>query len=292
MNFEGWGLQRWANHFNQMLNLANPPNRYKFDIGRLAMETSQSLFPEDPITEVKEENLDGFAGALVPAESRTRWGIVYGPGQSPGRRRFTAAHEFGHYLLHRKKYPDGIHSSEADVDGRTKVLVEREANEFASWLLMPLDDFRKQVTPKDKPDFEVLGQCADRYEVSLVAAILRWLRYTERRALLVTSVDGFVKWSWSSEPALRSSAFIRTSRGPVPLPAASAVGQEQFTPEARAGIDHSGGVWFNEPVREFSFRSERYDTAYTLLHLGDTASRSWDAEAHVEDTYDRFMRNT
>ena len=43
MNFEGWGLQRWANHFNQMLNLANPPDRYKFDIGRLAMETSQSL---------------------------------------------------------------------------------------------------------------------------------------------------------------------------------------------------------------------------------------------------------
>jgi IrrE N-terminal-like domain len=131
MNFEGWSLQRWANHFNQMLNIANPPDRYKFDIGKLAMETSQSLFPGDPITEVKEEDLDGFAGALVPAKSRTRWGIVYGRRQSSGRRRFTAAHEFGHYLLHRKKYPHGIHSSEADVGGRTKVLIEREANEFS-----------------------------------------------------------------------------------------------------------------------------------------------------------------
>ncbi len=216
MDFEGWGLQRWANHFNQLLNIANPPNRYKFDIGELAMETSRSLFPGDPIVAVKEEDLDGFAGTLVPAESRTRWGIVYGTGQSPGRRRFTVAHEFGHYLLHRRKYPDGIHSSEADVDGRTKIEIEREANEFASWLLMPLDDFRKQVSPQDKPDFDALGNCADRYEVSLVAAILRWLRYTERRALLVTSVDGFVKWSWSSKPALVSGAFIRTSRGPVP----------------------------------------------------------------------------
>jgi len=116
------------------------------------------------------------------------------------RLRFTIAHEFGHYLLHRKKYPDGIQSSEADVDGRTKIQVEREANEFASWLLMPLDDFRKQASPKDKPDFDVLGNCADRYEVSLVATILRWLQYTERRALLVTSVDGFVKWLWSSNP--------------------------------------------------------------------------------------------
>ena len=48
MDFEGWGLQRWANHFNQLLNIANPPNRYKFDIGELAMETSRSLFPGDP----------------------------------------------------------------------------------------------------------------------------------------------------------------------------------------------------------------------------------------------------
>jgi len=269
MDFEGWGPRRWANHFNQMLNLANPPDRYRFDIGALAMETSRALFPEDPIAKVGEEELDGFAGALVPSESRTKWGIVYGAGQSRGRRRFTIAHEFGHYLLHRKKYPDGIHSSEAGIDGRTKLQIEREANEFASWLLMPLDDFRRQVPPKDKPDFDVLGDCADRYDVSLVAAILHWLRYTERRALLVVSVDGFVKWSWSSERALTTGAFIRTSRGPVELPPGSAVGQELFTPEARTGVDHPHGVWFDEPAREHSFKSERYDAAYTLLHLGD-----------------------
>uniref|UniRef100_UPI00057794D7 ImmA/IrrE family metallo-endopeptidase n=1 Tax=Bradyrhizobium japonicum TaxID=375 RepID=UPI00057794D7 len=190
MNSEGWGLQRWANHFNQMLNLANPPNRYRFDVGRLAMETTAQMFPGDPIVKVEEEDLEGFAGALVPAESRTRWGIAYGKGQSPGRRRFTIAHEFGHFLLHRKKYPNGIHSSEADVDGRTKIEVEREANEFASWLLMPLDDFRKQIAPRDKPDFDAIGNCATRYEVSLVAAVLRWLRYTERRAVFVNSIDG------------------------------------------------------------------------------------------------------
>jgi IrrE N-terminal-like domain len=292
MNFEGWGLQRWANHFNQMLNLANPPNRYRFDVGRLAMETSSAMYPGDPITKVEEQDLDGFAGALVPAESRTRWGIVFGSGQSPGRRRFTTAHEFGHYLLHRKKYPNGIHSSEADVDGRTKVEVEREANEFASWLLMPLDDFRKQVSPQDKPDFDLLGNCADRYEVSLVAAVLRWLRYTERRALLVTSVDGFVKWSWSSKPALVSGAFIRTSRGAVPLPAGSAVAQEQFTPEVRAGVDHPTGVWFNERTRELTFRSEKYDTAYTLLHLGAAEPKAWDEGRSLEDTYERFMRRS
>jgi IrrE N-terminal-like domain len=290
MNFEGWGLQRWANHFNQMLNHANPPNRYRFDVGQLAMETSNAMFPGDPITKVSEEDLDGFAGALVPADSRTKWGIAYGSGQSPGRRRFTTAHEFGHYLLHRKKYPNGIHSSEADVDGRTKIEVEREANEFASWLLMPLDDFRKQISPKDKPDFDAIGNCATRYEVSLVAAVLRWLRYTERRAVFVTSVDGYIKWAWSSDVAFKSGIFVRTSRGPVELPAGSAVRQEQFTPDVRGGIDHAAGVWFNEPVREHSFRSEQYDTAYTLLHLRDAEPKAWNEGTPLEDTYERFMR--
>ena len=157
---------------------------------------------------------------------------------------------------------------------------------------MPLDDFRKQVSPQDKPDFDLLGNCADRYEVSLVAAILRWLRYTERRALLVTSVDGFVKWSWSSRPALVSGAFIRTSRGPVPLPVGSAVAQEQFTPEVRAGVDHPTGIWFNERARELTFRSEKYDTAYTLLHLGAAEPKAWDEGKTLEDTYERFVRRT
>jgi hypothetical protein len=273
-----------------MLNLANPPDRYRFDVARLIIETTAQMFPGDPITKVEEEDLGGFAGALVPAESRSRWAIAVDKGQSAGRRRFTIAHEFGHFLLHRKKYPNGIHSSEADVDGRTRIEVEREANEFAAWLLMPLDDFRKQIAPKDKPDFDAIGSCADRYEVSLVAAVLRWLRYTDRRAVFVTSVDGYVKWAWSSDAAFKSGVFIRTSRGPVELPAGSAAGQEQFTPEARSGVDHAAGVWFNERIREHSFRSEKYDTAYTLLHLPDAEPKSWSEARMPEDTYERFMR--
>ena len=48
---------------------------------------------------------------------------------------------------------------------------------------MPFDDFRKQPGAREKPNFDALGKCADWYEVSLMAAVLRWLGYTERRAL-------------------------------------------------------------------------------------------------------------
>jgi hypothetical protein len=107
MDTQGWGVDRWANHLSLLLNAANPADRYRFDIGQLAIEVSRTFFPEDPITKVIEDDLDGFGGALLPSESGKRWGILYDRNTSPQRRRFTIGHEFGHYLLHRTKFPEG-----------------------------------------------------------------------------------------------------------------------------------------------------------------------------------------
>ena len=53
--------------------------------------------------------------------------------------------------------------------------IEAQANDFAASLLMPLDDFRRQIDKRAKPTLDDLGGCADRYGVSLVASTLRWL---------------------------------------------------------------------------------------------------------------------
>jgi IrrE N-terminal-like domain len=288
MNCDGWGVQRWAIHLSQLLNAANPPDRYRFDVGSLAKEISKNFFPGDPITEVIGTDLEDCEGALLPSSSGKRWGIYFSVEGSPRRRRFTTAHEFGHYLLHRKKYPQGLRCDEAAVDGRAGTEIEREANEFAATLLMPLDDFRRQIPANDQADFDQLSACATRYEVSLVAAILRWLRYTERRAIILVSRDGFMKWAWSSEPALKSGRYFRTSGAPVELPPLSAVGRSEFTDETRAGIDHPAGVWFAEPTKELSIRSARYDLTYTLLHLSNPIEHVGLAEPNVEDAFDRL----
>ncbi len=174
------------------------------------------------------------------------------------------------------------------MDGRSKNEIEREANEFAATLLMPLDDFRRQISAKSEPDFDQLSACATRYDVSLVAVILRWLRYTDRRAIIIVSRDGFMKWAWSSEPALKTGRFFRTSGSPVEVPSLSAVGRAEFNDKARSGVDHPAGVWFDESVKELSIRSQRYDLNYTLLHLRSDVRRVGLAEPHVEDVYDRF----
>jgi Zn-dependent peptidase ImmA (M78 family) len=46
--------------------------------------------------------------------------------------------------------------------------VESQANDFAATLLMPLDDFRRQIDQRARPDFDALGNSADRYVVSLM----------------------------------------------------------------------------------------------------------------------------
>lgn len=291
INFEGWGSQRWAIHLSQLLNAANPPDRYQFDIAEFAKEISAALFPEDPIAEVRSIDLQECEGTLLPSESRRRWGIYVNQSGSLRRRRFTAAHELGHYLIHRRQYPDGLRCDEAAVDGRNGVEIEREANDFASTLLMPLDDFRRQISAKSEANFDLLSGCAARYDVSLAAAILRWLRYTERRAMIVVSRDGYVKWAWSSTPALKSGRFLKTSGPPVEVPSHSLVGQSVFTDEARGGVSHPAGIWFGEPTKEMTLRAERYDLNYTLLQFPDS-HRFFEANEPEEyDTYDHLTRS-
>jgi Zn-dependent peptidase ImmA (M78 family) len=59
--------------------------------------------------------------------------------------------------------------------------LEHQANQFAATLLMPLDDFRRQIDAGARVDLDMISHCADRYRISLIAAILRWLVYTTRQ---------------------------------------------------------------------------------------------------------------
>jgi Zn-dependent peptidase ImmA (M78 family) len=52
--------------------------------------------------------------------------------------------------------------------------VEHQANVFAANLLMPLDDYRRQIEAQAKVDLDMIGHCADRYRVSLIAAVAGW----------------------------------------------------------------------------------------------------------------------
>jgi len=264
--------ERWAYEITHVLNAVLGAEHFPINVTAVAQEYSAQKFPNDPIARIVGDNLPGFDGALYKApEGKKGWAIFYNNGiRSTGRINFTLGHEFGHYLLHRFAYPDGIRCGEQDFVqwDSTYGQIEHQANVFAANLLMPLDDFRRQIAPSSKIDLDLISHCSDRYRVSLIAATLRWLSYTERRAVLVVSRDGYILWARSSTPALKTGAYYRTSAGLIAIPVASLAAQRS-TGESRATKDHGAGVWFPEPLTEMTVLSEQYDFAISLLLLSN-----------------------
>lgn len=291
--------QRWAFDLTHILNALGGDDRFPVKVKSLAKDYSQQLFPNDPVSVVKGKSLDGFEGGLYKAPpGKTGWGIFYNTAiTSPGRINFTIAHELGHYLVHRHQFPDGIECSSEDLArwGSTYGQVEHQANEFAATLLMPRDDFTKQIDPKGKPGFEELGACSARYRVSLMAATLRWLQFTERRALFVVSIDGFILWARSSDKALRSGAYIKTANvPPVPLNVSSLAARSNELKGGRENADHDPFVWLSESCHEETLAANSYGQTYSLLHLeAAPAYRPQELdEEDDEDTYDRMLNRT
>lgn len=259
----------WANRLTHVLNLTHGADRFPVDVKELAFEISRELYPKDAIENIKAVQLPGFEGALFarPAEIGG-WNILYNDQiQSAGRINYTLAHELGHYLVHRSDARPTFECSIEDINGRENEQMEREANEFAATLLMPLDDFRKQINDQASPSARDLSLIADRYQVSWTAVCLRWLEYTRRSSMLVVSRDGFILWSRSSRVALRQGAFYRSRVVTNALPSKSIAVIGPFTSNQEP-TKHDASVWFNRQSTEFCVRSKRYDLTMSLLHLG------------------------
>lgn len=292
----------WAIRLTQILSMVQGTHglpRFPIDVAALAQDFSRQVFPAAPITIVKGLALSkGVEGMLMPHPSGSgEWGIVYNETiRSPGRRNFTLAHELGHYLLHRQANPGGLectHRNMADWD-EARNRIEAEANTFASYLLMPLDDFRAQIKGRII-DIDVMTELADRYAVSLTAAILKWMTITDKRAMIVVGKEGFIDWAWSSEPLLKSGVFCRARQEVIELPPASLAAQEVDGDEGRYGCRHPGGVWLgSEPVHEMTVFSPSNDQmTISLLLYPDRAPSRWEMadleEEPVLDSFDKFM---
>lgn len=244
-------------------------DRFPIDVKSIAQDYSRNVFPEEPITLVKGRSLSqNFEGALFPSPHVPgEWGIFYNSAiRSEGRINFTLGHELGHYLMHRNRVDESILCTRQNMWGWNSAygVMEAEANTFASYLLMPLDDFRFQTSHFKRPTLSHFEVLRDRYNVSITAAVLKWLDITPRRAMIVVSRDGFIDWSWCSKPLLKSGVYFKPRQQTTPIPDASlaARGSECGLFE----IEHAAGIWDEyEPVLESAIFSEYHDMVISLL---------------------------
>ncbi|CAA7615785.1 ImmA/IrrE family metallo-endopeptidase [Magnetospirillum sp. UT-4] len=292
----------WAIHLSKLIkafHAAHGLNRFPIKVAPIATEYSRQVFPESPITLVEGLALsEKFEGMLMPApDGSGEWGIIYNKAiTSKGRINFTLAHELGHYLLHRTLSPDGIRCTGRDMANWKSEFgqTEAQANTFASYLLMPLDDFREQVKGEDV-SMDLMFHLADRYAVSLTAAILKWLQITNKRAMIVVAHDGFIDWSWSSDRLIKSGIFYRARQQTTALPERSLAGLRDASIDNLTGTVHPAGIWpGDEEVREMTLISQKNESSLSLLVYPDDApdrrfAGAGDCDEPREwDTYDQF----
>ena len=156
---------------------------------------------------------------------------------------------------------------------------------------MPLDDVREQVNG-NSVDLDLMSHLADRYDVSLTAAILKWLDMTPKRAMIVIGKDGFIDWAWCSKSLLKSGIFYKARQNLTALPDASLAARGDLLIDNRTGVVHPKGIWVgNEEVREMTTFSKQGQMSISLLLYPDDAPGKWDKdleEPEELDTYDQF----
>ena len=163
--------------------------------------------PIDPLDVAKRLGLgveycdsSGFKGALVCSkETRAGTILIKNSIREDGRRRFTIAHEIGHYVLPHHGAKGSVCGSK-DVESWDRSLPdeESEANDFASELLIP----RSLVGPGlvgSKPTFHLIREISRVFDASLTASAFRTMGLTSFRAAIVWSTSGVIRWFKASE---------------------------------------------------------------------------------------------
>lgn len=134
---------------------------------------------------VEEDELRSIPGApedagplsgLLTTENQTIWVDRREAARSPERRRWTIAHEIGHWVMHAGRGDNATYERACapdDLDNEADpAAAEREANDFANELLMPQELISRMAADCGYN----LALLAERFEVSLRALELRLLR--------------------------------------------------------------------------------------------------------------------
>jgi Zn-dependent peptidase ImmA (M78 family) len=212
---------------------------------------------------IREVRSNGFEGALVRIANQPRGAVAVRESLPEVRKRFTIAHEIGHYILpghdaaNSVCREDQVGSLVIDPDS-----YEKAANKFAGELLMPSATVRR-IVRKFGISIDTCKFVRDQFDVSLSAAAVKCVELTDHvRAALVVSERGFTKYFVKS-PGF--SGYIETGSE---LPSESLAKQLSARDPEKRGVV-SAQVWIDIQldvvITEDSILLPGYDRILTLL---------------------------
>lgn len=218
---------------------------------------------------VRDAPLVGCEASLVGYGNK---GIItLTPGVSPERRRFSIAHEIGHWEQHRgQSFSCRIEERALDKAAKTK---EREADDYASSLMMPTNLFKEAITSqRGGISLALISDLGAIFKASFPAAAIRYVELSGEPVVLIFNGVGSPRRKWSS----------RSKRVPEHLWIARELDSDTYAydlltasiPTKRQG-KMPAEVWFDGipddryDLMEYSVRQQ--EGVYTLLHLNDEA---------------------
>lgn len=152
------------------------------------------------ISAIEKLETEGFEGGLITDTDRSSGIILVNENSHPYRRRFTIAHELGHFLIptHMPGLNGRFLCSQADLrllsakesDHRQKM--EVEANRFASLILIPPPLLRLELKQKSQPCIEQMVALAKLFKVSKQAMARAYASYHDELLAFVIVHNGKV----------------------------------------------------------------------------------------------------
>jgi hypothetical protein len=135
------------------------------------------------------------------------------------RLRFTVAHELGHYFIvdHRQALQAGLEPHASFSEYQSENTAEREADHFASNLLMPRSR-AMAIVRKCTPGLPAAIAVAEQFETSWTSAVLRYVSLdVVSCAIIKWNTDG-TAWSWFADSTFRAGyRKLNLNREAVPV---------------------------------------------------------------------------
>ncbi len=131
--------------------------------------------------------------------------------------RFTIAHELGHYYLdeHREFLVTRQEPIESFVEFDSSKQVEREADAFATGLLMPNYLLGECVNCEPEATLDVIKMTARDFDVSLTSMMVRWTQLSHFPCATLCIRGGLIQWGFASD-VFRRYGLWKTKRSVAP----------------------------------------------------------------------------
>lgn len=181
------------------------------------------------------------------------------------RHKFSLAHEIGHYWIPSHKLQVFTCFASDIMAFKTNKVQEEEANRFASELLMPSEYITKDAKLYDY-NAESIRKIADKYNVSITAAAIRFLEVTPDKAAIILSQNGTIKWFMRAK---NFKHFIKTKT----IDSATYIYDFYHNGEINESLNQAyAGAWLEDPgdldfINEQSIIMPSLNMALTILTI-------------------------